>query len=376
VIVAAGRVLTPFEEFTPGYVVVEEGRVAEVGRGIPPRPDQHYPDGVLIPGFVDLQVNGARGVDFLHCDASSLPRAQRYLASTGTTAFLATLVTSPPEQAEAACRVLQRAAPEAGAEVAGLHVEGPVLNPARRGAHDPRWVRAAVDPEVRDLYRGMSGFLRLVTLAPELPGAHDLVRWLLERGVVVSAGHSDATFEEAQDAFQAGVRMVTHLFNAMRPMHHREPGLAGAALQEGAWVCGIVADGVHVHPAFFRLAYRVLGAGRLALVTDAISAAGCGSGRFTLGSQEVEVGRDGAPRLADGTLAGSVLRMDQAVANAVRWGVPLLDAVRMATATPARAAGLLDRGVLRPGSRADLCVLVGHTPALVLAGGRRVWPGP
>jgi N-acetylglucosamine-6-phosphate deacetylase len=374
VIVAAGRVLTPFEEFTPGYVVVEEGRVAEVGRGIPPRPDQHYPDGVLVPGFVDLQVNGAGGVDFLRCDADSLPRAQRYLASTGTTSFLATLVTSPPEPLEAAGRLLERASCDTGAEVVGLHLEGPVLNPSRRGAHDPRWIRTPTDPEIRELYHRLGGFLRLVTLAPELPGAQELVRWLVDRGVLVSAGHSDATFEQAQQAFQAGVRMVTHLFNAMRPMHHREPGLAGAALQDGSWACGIVADGVHVHPAFFRLAYRMLGPDRLVLVTDAISAAGCGAGRFTLGTQEVEVGPDGAPRLADGTLAGSVLRMDQAVANAVRWGVPLADAVRMATATPAQVLGLPDRGVLRPEGRADLCVLVEHKPVLVLVGGRPLWP--
>ncbi len=373
-IVAAGRVLTPFEELVPGYVVVQDGRVVEVAPGTPRRADRHYPEGVLVPGFVDLQVNGAAGVDFLRCDAQSLPRAQRYLASNGTTSFLATLVTSPPEQAEAACRVLQRAPSGVGAEVAGLHLEGPVVNPARRGAHDPRWIREPADPQVRDLYQRTTGFLRVVTLAPELPGARDLVGWLVERGVVVSAGHSDATFEQAQDAFQAGVGMVTHLFNAMRPMHHREPGLAGAALQEGPWVCGIVADGVHVHPAFFRLAYRMLGPDRLVLATDAISAAGCGSGQFTLGTQEGKVGPDGVPRLADGTLAGSVLRMDQAIVNAVRWGVPLADAVRMATATPARVVGLCDRGVLRAGARADLCVLVGSKPVLVLVEGRPVWP--
>ncbi len=373
-IVSAGKVLTPFEELEPGCVVVEDGHVAEVARGSPRRADRHYPDGVIVPGFVDLQVNGAAGVDFLRCDLDSLPRAQRYLASTGTTSFLATLVTSPPEQLEAAGRLLAQAGRHAGAQVVGLHLEGPVLNPSRRGAHDPRWVRLPSDPEVRELYSRLAGILRLVTLAPELPGAEGLVRWLVENEILVSAGHSDATFEQAQNAFQAGVRMVTHLFNAMRPVHHRKPGLVGAALQEGPWACGIVADGVHVHPAVFRLAYRVLGPDRLVLVTDAISAAGCGVGRFTLGPQEVEVGPDRVPRLADGTLAGSVLRMDQAVANSVRWGIPPKDAVRMATATPARTLGLLDRGVLRPGARADLCVLVDYKPVLVVVGGRPVWP--
>ncbi len=373
-VVAAGRVVAPDGDLVPGHVVVQGHTIVEVGPGTPRRAEWQFPDGVLVPGFVDLQVNGAAGVDFLDCTPERFCTAQRYLASTGTTSFLPTLVTAPVESVRRAARVLGSAAAP-GAQPLGLHLEGPALSPTRRGAHDPRWLRLPTDGQLAALLEDLRQLVRVVTLAPELPGGLDLVRRLVAGGVVASVGHTDATYEEARQAFEAGATMVTHLFNAMRGLHHREPGVVGAALEEGRWVCGLVADGVHVHPAAFRLAYRLLGPDRIALVTDAVAAAGAPPGRYRLGGAEVTVRPGDAPRLADGTLAGSVLRMDEAVAKVASWGVRLRDAVRMASTTPARVLGLRDRGELRPGLRADLCVLVEGRAAWTAVAGEVVWRG-
>jgi N-acetylglucosamine-6-phosphate deacetylase len=371
-LVTAGVVAAPDRDLVPGYVLVEDGRIAEVGQGQPRGADHRFPEGILVPGFVDLQVNGAAGADFLTCTPEQFARARTFLASTGTTSFLPTFVTAPLDAVKEAARVVMESSPD-GAQPVGIHLEGPALNPARAGAHDPRWMLPPEDPRLRQLVVELGRSVRLVTLAPEQPGGVELVRWLAGQGVVASLGHTDATYAQAREAFSAGARMVTHLFNAMRGFHHREPGVVGAALEEGDWACGLVADGFHVHPAAFRLAYRLLGPERISLVTDAVSALGAPAGRYRLGSQEITAEPAGPPRLPHGTLAGSVLRMDHAVVNAVRWGVPLRDAVRMASTTPARLAGLSDRGELRPGLRADLCVLLEGQAAMTLVAGRVVW---
>lgn len=371
-VLCAGTVVAADRDLVPGYVVVEDGTILEVGEGVPCFADYHFPHGAILPGFLDLQVNGAVGVDFLTATPEEFARAQAYLASTGTTGFLATLVTAPGEAVRRAGHVVGTAQP-LPAQALGLHLEGPALNPAHAGAHDPRWMVPPEEPQLRALLLELKPTVRMVTLAPEMPGGCELVRWLVDQQVVASLGHTDATYIQAQEAFSAGARMVTHLFNAMRSLHHREPGVVGAALEEGAWACGIVLDGIHVHPAAFRLAYRLLGPKRITLVTDATSAAGAPPGQYTLGGRWLFTREADAPRLPDGTLAGSVLRMDEAVANAVRWGASLRDAARMASTTPARVLGLRDRGEIRPGLRADLCVLVEGRAVLTLVAGEVVW---
>ncbi len=369
-IIAAGRVVAAETDLAPGHLVMAGDRIMSVGAGIPPEADRVFPRGTIVPGFVDLQVNGGVGVDLLDGREGDVARLSRYLASTGTTGFLATLISASTERLRSALSALTDAAPD-GADLLGVHLEGPVLNPQRRGAHNARWLRPPDDPEVRRLYGDALPHLRLVTLAPELPGSDALTKWLVGRGVVVALGHSEATYEQAVRAFGQGVRMATHLFNAMRSFHHREPGAVGAALDDVRCVCGLIADGVHLHPAALRLAYRLLGPERIALVTDAGAAAGMPRGMYTAGDQPVRVAEDGIPRLADGTLAGSVLRMDQAVTNLVAWGIPLREAVLSASRTPLRLLGLLDRGVLAPGYRADLVVLGEDGPALLtLVAGR------
>ncbi len=374
-VVGAGLVVAGGADLAPGHVVVEGGRIAEVRPGAPRKARWWFPRGVLVPGFVDLQVNGAAGVDLLSCDAGGLARVQRYLASTGTTGFLPTLVTAPLEQLRRAAEVVTSGQPE-GAQPLGVHLEGPAISPRRVGAHDPEWVVPPADPRVRQLVSQLAGAVRVVTVAPEEPGGLELVRWLAGRGVVPAVGHTDATYPVAREAFAAGAGLVTHLFNAMRPWHHREPGVVGAALEEGNWACGLIPDGVHVHPAAFRMACRLLGPDRVVLVTDAVSAAGAPPGQYRLGSRTVTVRTADAPRLADGTLAGSVLRMDEAVRNVVAWGVSLRDAVRMASTTPARCIGLPDRGEVRAGFRADLCVLQDGRAVWTLVAGQVAWQVP
>jgi N-acetylglucosamine-6-phosphate deacetylase len=359
-IVSAGTVLAADRDLTPGVVVIEDGLIARVSAEAAPAGALAFPDGTLIPGLIDLQINGGAGVDCLRAGAPAYETLGRYLAATGVTAYLPTIVSAPLDEmrraGEAAAIAMRRGGP--WPEILGVHFEGPYLNPLRRGAHRAQDLRTPDADEMVELVRRLDGALRIVTLAPELEGTETLVRSLTAQGVLVSIGHTDAAFDDVQAAAKWGARMVTHLFNAMRGIHHREPGAAGGALMTPALALGLIADLAHVHPAILSLAARAAGMGRIVLVTDAISAAGMGRGAFTLGAQTVDV-KDGVPRLADGTLAGSVLQMHRAVSNfAAAAGVSRRDAVQAASLTPAKLLGLHRRkGRIAPGMDADLVVL-------------------
>ena len=362
-IVSAGTVLAAERELSPGYVAIEGGRIARVAPGPPPSPvsGAHlaFPDATLIPGLIDLQVNGGAGVDCLRCPPEAYEVLGRYLAATGVTAYLPTIISAPLEEMRRAVEVAGAAAARRGPlpQVLGVHLEGPYLNPLRRGAHRTQDLRHPSVAEIEETHRRAGGLLKMVTLAPELEGAEDVVRWLAARRVIAAIGHTDATSEEVVAAAGWGARMVTHVFNAMRGFHHREPGAAGAALLTPALTVGVIADLIHLHPATLRLIARVAGATRIALVTDAIAAAGMGRGSFSLGPQPVEV-RDGVPRLADGTLAGSVLAMIRGVHNfAQAASIGLREAVQAASLVPARLLGLGRKGRIAPGADADLVVL-------------------
>jgi N-acetylglucosamine-6-phosphate deacetylase len=359
-IVSAGSVLAADRDLTPGVVEIEDGRIARVSPGAAPAGALAFPDATLIPGLIDLQVNGGAGVDCLRAGAAAYDTLGRYLAATGVTAYLPTIVSAPLDDmrraGEAAGIAMRRTA--ATPEILGVHFEGPYLNPLRRGAHRAQDLRTPDADEMAETVRRLDGALRIVTLAPELEGAETVVRSLAAQGVVVAIGHTDAAFDEVQAAARWGARMVTHLFNAMRGIHHREPGAAGGALVTPSLVLGLIADYAHVHPAVLSLAAHAAGVGRIALVTDAISAAGMGRGSFTLGAQTIDV-KDGVPRLPDGTLAGSVLQLHRAVQNfAAAAGVSRRDAVQAASLTPAKLLGLHRRkGRIAPGMDADLVVL-------------------
>jgi N-acetylglucosamine-6-phosphate deacetylase len=320
--------------------------------------------GTAVPGFVDLQVNGFGGVDFASADRASYRRAGEALLETGVTAFQPTFITAPEDELVAALAEVPDE--PIGPRILGVHLEGPFLSPARLGAH-PRSAQRDPDPALleRLLAAGPVGY---VTLAPELAGALELVDALRARGVVVSFGHSDATAEEAHRAFDRGVATVTHLFNAMRPFTHRDPGIIGAALTRDDVVVQVIVDGVHLADETVRLAWRAA-RGRLALVTDAIAAAGVGDGSFRLSDVEVEV-RDGVARRADGVLAGSVVTMPEAVRNLHALGASLVDAVAAATSVPAGVVGA-PVGVLSVGGTADLVVLDDRLEVkTVVVGGR------
>ena len=327
----------------------------------------------VVPGFVDLQCNGAAGVD-VTAQPERMWEVAAALPRWGVTAWLPTIVTAPAPARARALTVVRSGPPDDGiprAAALGLHLEGPFLAPERRGAHDPRHLAQPSVAVVENEGWTRDAGVALVTLAPERPGASDVIRRLVEAGVVVAAGHSSASADEARAALDAGVTYVTHLFNAMAELHHRAPGLAGIALTDDRVRVGLIADGLHVDPAVVALAARGLG-DRLTLVTDAVSALGAPPGPVQLGSLDATVSADdGAVRLADGTLAGSTLALDRAVRNLVAFaGVPLVDAVRAATVAPAAVLGLADRGVVVPGAVADLVLLApsGEVVATVVAG--------
>lgn len=358
-------ILTPHDTITDGAVLIERGRIAAVGSAlnIPPPENAETIDATgltLVPGFIDLQLNGGFGHDFTQ-NPETIWDVAAGLPQTGVTSFLPTIITAPLHVVELAQKGLQEERPAdfQGAEPLGLHLEGPFLNPGKKGAHNPKWLRPPNLDSIRS-WTAENG-VRLVTLAPELPDALDLITVLASRGVVVSAGHSLATLEEAQAGFNAGIRYATHLFNAMPNMHHREPGLVAAALNDPRLTIGLIPDGRHVHPAWVKLAWQLTGPRRLNLVTDAMAALLMPAGTYYLADQMVAVGEDGA-HLADGTIAGSILPLDQAVRNLIAYtGCTLAEAITTVTATPATLLGLAQRkGHITLNADADLVLLDGR----------------
>ncbi|MBD0281699.1 MAG: N-acetylglucosamine-6-phosphate deacetylase [Thermoleophilaceae bacterium] len=336
-------------EIVDGDVRIEDGVVA--GLGVRPAGR----GGTAVPGYVDVHINGVAGVDFLTTDFAGLRRAAEALAATGVVAFQPTLVSSRADAYREPLEVAGEASRQGGPlpRVLGVHLEGPFLSPLWPGAHDPAHLRPP-DPALASRLCGL-GPVTMMTLAPELPGGLDLVERLVSATVVVSCGHSDADARQAHAAFDSGARAVTHIHNAHRRWRPRDPGLAGVALVRPDVTVQAIVDGVHLAP---EAAYGAFLAARdrFCLVTDAIEAALLEPGEYGIAGRTVHA-RDGAVRLPDGTLAGSVLSMDEAVRGLVASGAPLGEAVHAAAAAPARLLGLSDLGVLREGAPAHLAVL-------------------
>jgi N-acetylglucosamine-6-phosphate deacetylase len=359
-LLSAGRVVTPARLFAPGWVHIEGERISEVGPGEPPRPaDLELPAATVVPGFVDAHAHGGGGASFNAGPGVGTAEAAATVAAAhlrhGTTTMMASLVTDTPSGMLHSVRELS--ALVADGLLAGVHLEGPWLSPQHSGAHDPGLLTDPAPAVIDALLDAGDGQIRMVTLAPELPGGLDAVRRLTAAGVVTAIGHTDATYEVARAALDAGATAGTHLFNAMRGVHHREPGPGVALLEHPDAYVELIADGVHLHPAVLRLA-----ASRkphlTVLVTDAMAAAAAEDGDYRLGPMAVEV-RDGVARLADtGAIAGSTLTMAAAVRYAAQEaGLTIEDVVRAATSTPAALLGLDRVGALRPGFAADLVVL-------------------
>jgi len=363
VLITAPRVIPGLPDtgvLAPGYVSVQGSMIAEVGEGPPPgSADLVLDSGVLVPGLVDLQVNGYYGVDLADCDPEGWALVARRLPETGTTAFLPTFITAPVPTLATELRSAAKTAEAVttGARVLGVHMEGPFLSPARAGAHRRDWIVPPSPGAVAELLEAGQGVLRLMTLAPEADGALSAIGMLTAAGVVVSMGHSDATAAEVAAGAVAGARMVTHLFNAQRGLHHREPGVVGQALTDQRLTSGLIVDLSHVSAAACAIAFAAA-PGRICLVTDAAACAGMPPGRYLLGGQPVDLPPGGgAPVRPGGTLAGSALRMDQAVSNAVAVGLGLPEAVAAATRIPADLIGRPDLGRLAAGAAADLAWL-------------------
>jgi len=340
---------------TAGALVVRDGRIAEVIVGAThDLPRVVHEAAIVAPGFIDLQLNGGYGVE-----VGETAEAIRHLASelpaTGVTAFLPTLVSSAVEVYPRALEAFVASRGAAGSRPVGLHLEGPFLSLRRAGAHRLH----AIESASSDVYEPFldADAVRLVTLAPEAEGGLDRIRRLNARGVAVSLGHTDATFEEFERGVDSGAVMATHLYSAMSPFGHRAPGAVGAALVDERVTVGIIADGVHCHQASVLLAVRAKGTDRVVLVTDAVAGAGMEPGVYKLDGRDILVDET-VSRFPDGNLAGSVLTLDQAVRNVVEWGVvEVAEACRMASEVPARVAGLRNKGRLAAGLDADLVLL-------------------
>ncbi|BDG46671.1 N-acetylglucosamine-6-phosphate deacetylase [Parageobacillus sp. KH3-4] len=351
-----------------GYVLTEGDKVSEVGpmsscpASIEAEVVELNPSFTVIPGFIDVHIHGAAGADVMDATNEALRTMAEALPKEGTTSFLATTMTAPIDRIE---RALENVAQyircsnlPGEAEVLGIHLEGPFISPKRAGAQHPNNI---IEPNIELFQKWQNianGYIRLVTLAPEENNGLALTAYLKKAGVIASIGHSDAVYEQVKTAIDAGVKHATHLFNGMRGVHHREPGVAGAVLMHDEVVCELIVDGIHVAPEMVRFAYKMKGCEGLILITDAMRAKCLGAGRYELGGQEVIVQGEKAT-LRDGTLAGSILKLGDAVKNAMSFtGCALEDVIRMASWNPAKQLGVLDRkGSIRAGKDADLVVL-------------------
>ncbi|MFZ2085671.1 MAG: N-acetylglucosamine-6-phosphate deacetylase [Candidatus Sulfotelmatobacter sp.] len=375
IVLCAHRLYTPWEELRNPLVFIEDGIISAVSsraeREIPKNATEidftrEIPDAILAPGFVDIHVHGGAGLDVMRASPAELPRLNKFLTTHGVTGYFPTTVAAPLDQT---CAALERiadaieAAQPLGtngdlvqARPLGIHLEGPFLSHKRRGVHPPENL---VEPTLQifeRFWQASRGHVRMMTIAPELPGAIEVIAEAARRNVCVSIGHSDAVMETARAAVKAGARHATHTFNAMRPLDHREPGILGEALTSEELSADIIADGIHVAPEVVKLFLKAKGIEHAVLITDATAAAGMPDGTYRLGPIQVEV-KNGRCT-SDGKLAGSVLTMDRAVRNVVQFANwSLQDAVRAATLNPTRAVGLAHHGRLTPGAEANLVVL-------------------
>jgi len=378
IVLNAHRLYTPQEEIQNPLLFIEDGVISAVSS----RAEQEVPknatvidlandgltDAILAPGFVDIHMHGGAGLDVMQAGLAELPHLNKFLTTHGVTGYFPTTVAAPLDQTYRslerladAIEAAQGSLPSDGdgvqARPLGIHLEGPFLSHKRRGVHPPEYLVEPTLEVFERLWQAARGHVSMMTIAPELPGALEVIAEAARRKVCVSIGHSDAVLEAARAGVRAGARHATHTFNAMRPLDHRDPGILGEVLTDGQLTADIIVDGIHVAPEVLQLFLQAKGLDRSVLITDATAAAGMPDGTYQLGPIQVEV-KDGKCT-KDGNLAGSVLTMDRAVRNVTRFaGWTLQDAVRAATLNPARAAGLTrGHGVLAPGAEANIVVL-------------------
>lgn len=365
-VITAARLLTPLDSIESPVMVVDDARITALhsrgGADIPAGRRLDFPGLILAPGFIDIHIHGGAGRDAMEADESALAQIERQLVQHGVTAYLPTTVTASHDRILKALEGLGKsiAAPRrspARAAPLGIHLEGPFISHEKRGVHPPEDLIPPSPQALESFWQASSGTIRMMTIAPELPGAAETIRYARTLGVHSSLGHSNATYEEAARGISAGADHATHTFNAMRALDHRDPGILGAVLENNGLTADIIADGIHVHPSMLSLFLRAKGADQAILITDAISATGMPDGIYKLGGFEVQVSNGRCER--QGRLAGSVLTLDRAIRNVMTFaGWQLQQAVRLATLNPARLLGISDqRGLIAPGRWADLVVL-------------------
>jgi N-acetylglucosamine-6-phosphate deacetylase len=365
-VILSGTIVTPFQLLQDKMVIIEKGKIVTITD-----PDKksftvknieviEAQDKFLVPGFIDTHVHGGGGADIMDGEYESIKQIALTHSRFGTTVFLPTTMTMSKEKIIKSLQSVNEAKTKGTgtAEILGVHLEGPYINPEKKGAQKEEDIKGFSIEEFLEFNQASGNLIRLVTIAPEIPGAIEFIHWLHRQGIIVSAGHTNATYQQMQEAIKAGLTHITHLFNAMRGLHHREPGVVGEALTEPGLTTEVIADGIHIHPIILKMIHQMKGAGKVILVTDAMKATGLPEGIYDLGGQKVMVKGEQA-KLEDDTLAGSVLTMNKAVHNMVtKAGIPLPEAVQMASYNPAKLLGIADKkGTLEPGKDADIVIL-------------------
>ena len=367
IIIINGTIITPFHLVSGKAIVVEKGRIREIvnkkelstatltGAEVIKGKDKF-----IVPGYIDLHVHGGGGSDVMDGDYEAINQIAIARSHFGTTSFLPTTMTMSKDKIIRSLKSIHEARLKGTgtAEILGIHMEGPYINPEKKGAQKEEDIKKISIEEFLEFNQASGNLIRLVTIAPEMPGAIDLIKYLYKQEIIASVGHSNATYVQTQAGIKAGLSHVTHTFNAMRELHHREPGVVGAALTSPGLTVEVIADGIHIHPIVLKILTKIKEGEEIVLITDAMRAAGLKEGTYDLGGQEVIVA-EGQARLKDGTLAGSVLTMDKAVKNMVnKVGIQLPKAIQMASFNPARSIGIDDKkGSLEPGKDADIVIL-------------------
>ena len=358
-------VMTPFKTIEKGIVLLEDEKIRTVGRENNIKVSKgariiDASDKIVAPGFIDIHIHGGKGRDVMDASYEAINEIAKFVASHGTTSFVPTTISAPHADLLSAVEAVKTAMEKGtdGAEVLGVHLEGPYISLEKRGAHSADSIRRPSLEEFEEIWEASNHAVRIVTLAPEIDGSKPLIKKLQELGVVASIGHSNATYTQAVDAIKQGIRHATHMFNRMSGFDPREPGVVGAVLTHDELTAELICDKIHVHPATMRLLTRVKGSKKVVLVTDAIRAAGMPDGEYALGKQQVIV-KDGIPKTKSGDLAGSTLTMDRAVRNMVKSvRLPLRTAIKMATINPAVAINVdKNKGSLEPGKDADIMII-------------------
>ncbi|MEA2015781.1 MAG: N-acetylglucosamine-6-phosphate deacetylase [Actinomycetota bacterium] len=364
-IILGGKIVTPFKISRGEAVYISNEKIMDIRneKDIDSTKEADIIDAsdkYVVPGFIDIHMHGGGGFDAMDGNAEAIRKIAAAHSRFGTTAFLPTTMTMSRDKITRSLKGIRKAFEEGGtaAEILGIHMEGPYINVSRKGAQKEEEIKEASVEEFLEFEKVSGNLIRIITMAPEIPGALDFIKWLHEKGIIVSIGHTEATYEEVQESISAGASHVTHTFNAMSGLNHRKPGVVGAALTSPELMIEMIADGVHLHPAVMKIIVRTKEMEKIILITDAMRAAGMPDGLYELGGQEVIVA-DGQASLKDGTIAGSVLTLDKAVRNMVNLvGVSLPEAARMATVNPAKRLGIEDRkGSIETGKDADIVIL-------------------